>query len=109
MIIFLAEMFRKKVMIYANGIGPVRKKAESGARPAHCGSRRRHHPARRRLCQELLSMGVKRNDIRAQRTPCSRSAACPPNRPPGFWEKRHPIRPPLRLRFGAQLEHLRRA
>lgn len=63
MIIFLTQLMKKKVMIYANGIGPVRKKI----------NRRlvRHIVGRADVislrddasAQELKSMGIDRNDI----------------------------------------------
>jgi polysaccharide pyruvyl transferase CsaB len=69
MIILLTEMFRKKVMVYANGIGPVRKKINRALVRRIVGKADVITLRDAVSAQELLSMGVHRDDIRVTADP----------------------------------------
>ncbi|SHH92074.1 polysaccharide pyruvyl transferase CsaB [Sporobacter termitidis DSM 10068] len=69
MIIQVAEMFHKKVMVYANGIGPVRKKINRMLVRRIVGKADVITLRDAASAQELLSMGVRRADIRVTADP----------------------------------------
>jgi len=69
MIILLAELLGKKIMIYANGIGPVRKKFNRMLVRRIVGKADVITLRDAVSAQELLSMGVRRDDIRVTADP----------------------------------------
>jgi polysaccharide pyruvyl transferase CsaB len=84
MIILMTEMFRKKVMIYANGIGPVRKKVNRLLVRRIVGKADVITLRDAVSAQELLSMGVHRTDIRVTADPVFTLAGLPPEEATGL-------------------------
>jgi polysaccharide pyruvyl transferase CsaB len=87
MIILAAELYRKKVMIYANGIGPVRKRINRALVRRIVGRADVITLRDAVSAQELHSMGVRREDIRVTADPVFTLSGLPAEEATGLLTK----------------------
>jgi polysaccharide pyruvyl transferase CsaB len=87
MIIRAAELYRKKVMIYANGIGPVRKRINRALVRRIVGRADVITLRDAVSAQELHSMGVRREDIRVTADPVFTLSGLPAEEATGLLTK----------------------